>query len=593
MAAKPKKLAEVLRRFDDDTGALDEHDVHQAISKKLTDDRESGQSISSEDEAEWAAFMFCPEYDWKDGGWRSYYGPMWGCKSEDGKDSYTPDIHEFDATTFDYWAKRAREARHPVLKMRYADLCWEFQKRFGGAAPNVELAHIVIDATIHAAARKLVKHEVNGKKKLARALVIALAIHDKSRVAKVRDAIVDYEDTVARDEFAGLWGFSYDLIVDDKKIPKSPALVSKIIGDLEARLMRLCAVRDGKAFDPWGAKNAALRLAKYYRRQTKKDDVRRVLLAYARTFDCLAEGASAIQATGWMRAVYEHYREFELREEAEAMLIKVREHARRSRDKKVAHRQEINIPRQEMDEFLNHITEGTLSDSLNRIAIEFLADKQQVVDLLRKQHASSPLMSMMSMSIVDGEGRPTAHIGGIDDDLEGRVAHQISQNMRFAASFLSLAIDRVHEKFSPSVEEILNHLQQSPVFPEDGFAILRPGLSCYFNNEHLTAAHVLVPQIEATVRHLLHLCGGNLWKPHRSGGLMLKNLEEVLREDCIAKSLSEGVVLNLRVLLTDQRGWNIRNGICHGLLTPGSFGRGLTDRLFHALLVLRHSVILG
>jgi hypothetical protein len=74
---------------------------------------------------------------------------------------------------------------------------------------------------------------------------------------------------------------------------------------------------------------------------------------------------------------------------------------------------------------------------------------------------------------------------------------------------------------------------------------------------------------------------------------MLKNLEEVLREDCIAKSLSEGVVLNLRVLLTDQRGWNIRNGICHGLLTPGSFGRGLTDRLFHALLVLRHSVILG
>src|ERR1700678_3039945 len=89
---------------------------------------EAGPVNPPELAAECAAFMFCPDYRWKDGGWASYYGPMFGGTTDEGKLVHTPDIHRFDSATFAYWAKRAREAKHPVLKVRYADLCWEFEK---------------------------------------------------------------------------------------------------------------------------------------------------------------------------------------------------------------------------------------------------------------------------------------------------------------------------------------------------------------------------------------------------------------------------------------------------------------------------------
>jgi hypothetical protein len=50
--------------------------------------------------------------------------------------------------------------------------------------------------------------------------------------------------------------------------------------------------------------------------------------------------------------------------------------------------------------------------------------------------------------------------------------------------------------------------------------------------------------------------------------------------------LGENVVHYLRVLFTDQRGWNIRNDVCHGITAVAAFSSQLTDRIFHALLVL-------
>jgi hypothetical protein len=579
-------LEEILSRFDAALTPLDDHDVHSAISELRKREIDAGLGYPLESVAECVAFMFCPEYHWKGDGWDSYYGPMFGMTDKDGKPAYSPDIKQLDAATFTYWDKRAREAKHPLLKIRYADLCWEFQKRITGASPHIDMARIAIDSSIDATSQQLVKHAVNGRKKLARALAIAVGIGDGARVERVRDAIVAYEDAVARDEAAGLWGFSFDLILENKKVPRSAELETKLIGDLEGRLARLSAGRDGKPVDAWGAEYAATRLANYYRRANRPDDVRRVLMLYGAAFEKLSEGGSGMQASGWLRRVHDHYREFGLRDEAEAVLLKVREYSKKSHDEMGVQKTPIEVPKKEMDEFLESLTRGDLSESLHRLAVEFVPDRKQIISQIEQMRQTAPLMAMIAMTIVDQEGRPTSQIGSVDDDMDGRIAHQISQNLRVGQMFLYLAINHIREKFSMSVDDLLNHLRQSPVFPEDGFPMLLAGLEAYLRDDHLAASHLLVPQIEAATRHLLDLCRGNLWKPHRGGGLMLKNLEDVLREEAIEKSLTENNVLYLRVLLTDQRGWNVRNGVCHGLFAADSFGRGMTDRLLHALLLL-------
>ena len=97
---------------------------------------------------------------------------------------------------------------------------------------------------------------------------------------------------------------------------------------------------------------------------------------------------------------------------------------------------------------------------------------------------------------------------------------------------------------------------------------------------------MLIPQVEDALRNLLRLAGGSTYKQHRLGGLMLKIFDDLLREEAVVKSLGENVVHYFRVLFTDQRGWNIRNDVCHGITPTAAFSPQLTDRIFHALLVL-------
>jgi hypothetical protein len=53
---------------------------------------------------------------------------------------------------------------------------------------------------------------------------------------------------------------------------------------------------------------------------------------------------------------------------------------------------------------------------------------------------------------------------------------------------------------------------------------------------------------------------------------MLKIFDDFLREEAVMKSLGENVAHYFRVLFTDQRGWNIRNDVCHGITPlPGFF----------------------
>lgn len=67
---------------------------------------------------------------------------------------------------------------------------------------------------------------------------------------------------------------------------------------------------------------------------------------------------------------------------------------------------------------------------------------------------------------------------------------------------------------------------------------------------------------------------------------MLKTLDDLLREEAVTQSLGENVVHYFHVLFTDQRGWNIRNDVCHGITPVIAFSTQMTDRILHALLVL-------
>lgn len=292
-------LKEALVKYDQDIEPITETDVSHVI-RALRDPKDI-----SEPPMQWIAevmaFDFCEDYENQSSGWGTYYGPMMVLKNDDGTSTESPSIQKVTQQIIQYWSERAIASKHPVLRTRYADLVWDFSKVVTKTPPHYTMAHIVIDSIIEIAQRNCHKHEVYVIKKLERALSLAVALKDSSRIEKVRDVIISYEDSVTQDSKLGLWGFAYDFLYENDKVKLTTDQEQKLVDDLEGHLLRASQPANPEDIDPWSAEAAALRLAKYYRKAARSEDVKRVILEYGSAFIKASLKASALQASAWLQ----------------------------------------------------------------------------------------------------------------------------------------------------------------------------------------------------------------------------------------------------------------------------------------------------
>ena len=247
---------------------------------------------------------------------------------------------------------------------------------------------------------------------------------------------------------------------------------------------------------------------------------------------------------------------------------------------------ELTIPNEDLNNLVSAATEGDLESTLFRIAALYVPTKDQAEKQVLEISKNSPIFSLIPRQLMDDRGRTVAVLGPLKEDHAGHIVLQISQTLSFTSFILRRVIYGMLQKSGADSKSIFEHISQSPAFLESKYEIIRRGLEAYLNGDHLVAAHLLVPQFEEAVRTLLEKTGGSVLKKGRNGGFQLKLLDELLRDPLMVKCLNEDLSLYFRVLYTDQRGWNIRNSICHGLLPSNAIGQPMTDRIFHSFLCL-------
>jgi hypothetical protein len=474
------------------------------------------------------------------------------------------------------------------LEARYADLVWDFSWIVSKARPDVRLAHIAIESRLEIALRDLHSHKTETIDHLGRALDLSISLNDSNRINEVRDAILAYEDKVAVDEKAGLWGFSYDLLVGHRKIKLSEDLEEKIVRDLEDRLHRLTRHNDELSLTShrWEAVAAVSRLTCYYERRGKVDEVKRVILKYYEGFKHLVDSEASLIASDWLQEVHSTFKQFGVNEEAEAIAATLRELWNRASNEMATHSFEMEVNREELDEFVNSLLSGGQGPASIRIAMHFIPKQDEVENQVKTLAQDYPMSFLFTRRLLDHEGRPVASVGSIEADLDGNVVYQVSQNMIYSLFFLRKALAAFIDRYEVSALDFLSHIYTSPIFVEDKKGIVEKGIDAYLQGDALTSVHLLIPQIEASIRKLAELLGIAIIKRGRNGAMQLKLLDELLRERQMEETLGRDASLYFRILLTDQRGWNLRNSVSHGLLPHEQFEQGMADRVLHVLLCL-------
>ncbi|MGI9250062.1 MAG: DUF4209 domain-containing protein [Pseudohongiellaceae bacterium] len=557
-------IKEIMQPFDSPSKTgFDEHDVWAALKQLLPDDKST--IIDKDLRAEMMA--------WSNSG---------------GTVTESLSIKLITPEMIEYWEKRAVESTNPIIVARYSGLVWNFGYKITGTNPSHETCRLYIDALIAQANENFHKYKFETFGKLKRALELCISLNDHTLIEKCKDAIISFENKYAQDTEQGLWGHAFDILVDNKKVSLTKKEEASIIEELEKRLSRLTTSdTEGQEVDPWAAEAAAVRLGRYYRKAQRNEDTRRVILKVGRAFDKIIGSASAMQASGWLDNLHNLYLQFNLMDEANELLLRIRGLGFKVASEMKLKSHSFSIPQKEMDKYISTMTEGDIQKVLHRIVIRYIPNKEQVKEQVIDLSKKAPLTFFLSKhQIQDGKGRVIATIGSLENDLQGHVVKQVSQNLSLSSVFLGATLQESIDRKGLNKIQILKFIENTPIIDEERFEIIDRGLDAYFSSDFLVTIHLLVPQIEEAIRNIVEFSGGNVLKPSRGGGYHLRTFDEILRDNVIKETLGEDFSDYLRVLFTDQRGWNIRNNVCHGLVPPSMFDQQTADRVIHTLLCL-------
>ena len=568
------EINKFLKYLESISEAVSEHNISERI-RNFTKEK-FGQDIPDILIWEQTAFDFIEKYPNEKSGWGTYFGPSFVLPNEEGKMVEYPSIQRITSKIISYWEKRAKESTHPIFKARYSNLVWDFSEKITGKKPHYSIAQLYIDSIIEIAEKDLHKYSLDAIEKLERALSLALSINDKERINRLIEAIISYERKIGEDDKPGLWGFSYEFLIKNKKVPISDDKKRAIIIDLEKRFDRLL-----KGNNHWAAQRAALLLVDYHSKIRKK-----ILLRYGKLIQRQAEKASPLVAGAWLEELYHLYLQYGMKDEADKISNKIRESGRKAKDELKEIKIPIEISKNGLEKYINWLTDGDLKTVLQKIAVNYIPKKVKVIKQLQDLSKKAPISFLFTHKIMDAEGRPVATVGSQEEDIDGHIVLQISQNMQISSIFLRETLNTLIDKFKLTTEKIIDYLYESPIFDERRKEFLIEGIEAYLKGNYVVSLHILIPQIEAIIRNLSEKVGIPILKPSRTGGFFYRTLDELLREKGIIKVLSEDMCLYFRVLLTDPRGWNLRNEVCHGISGPERFNQISADRIFHALLCL-------
>ena len=384
----------------------------------------------------------------------------------------------------------------------------------------------------------------------------------------------------------GIWGSAYRISTE---CPNSYTSEEQkiLISDLEARFIQIYDMPSSgeEKRDPWLLMDLADILSGYYKRYSP-DKIESLFEKVEEAFDAIVSNMAKLQLVGNYSQLHKLLAKYGLQNKASKLSIKIAKFGDGIQHEMTECKQEFMISKAEMDSCVNSILHGEdIENTFSSFTYSFIPKKAHEKETLEHIVKVAPILHRIPRSIFDEKGRVKAIIGGIETDLEGNLVVHISMRMKFNAIFINAVIDEGKQRGVFTIENILSFIAKSPSIKDDRIPIIKKGLEAYFSQDYLVSIHLLIPQLEEAIRNILEIEDISTLKPNKSGrGFQLKTMDEMLRDPMAIRLLTDDFANYLRILLTDNRGWNLRNDICHGIAAPKLFNRMTADMIIHALL---------
>lgn len=518
---------------------------------------------------------------------RFYFGP-----NQVYQDNITGEFIEFPdrklitPEIISYWEIRINDAKNCMLKARYSGLVCDFKFFVTSEKCNIEIARTYIQSLICIINNDYQSHPILGIKQVERAIKLSKKLSQADLLDEAKLALRNLILRHGKGNAIGIWGSAYRISTECPNSYTSEEQKA-LIADLEIRFIQIydMPASGEEKRDPWLLMELADILSGYYKKHSP-DKIEDLFEKVEESFDAIISNMAKLQLVGNYSQLHKLLVKYGLQDKASKLSIKIAKFGEGIQDEMAEFKQEFTISKEDMDSCVNSILhEEDVENSLGCFTYSFIPKKEREKESLEHIVKSAPFLHMIPQSIFDEKGRVKAIVGGIETDLEGNLVVHISMSMKFNAIFINAVIEEGKQRGIFTIENILSFITKSPSIKDDRISIITKGLEAYFSQDYLVSIHLLIPQLEEAIRNILEIDDIPTLKSNKSGkGFQLRILDEMLRDPIAIQLLTDDFANYLRILLTDNRGWNLRNDICHGIASPDLFNKMTADRIIHALL---------
>jgi len=168
-------------------------------------------------------------------------------------------------------------------------------------------------------------------------------------------------------------------------------------------------------------------------------------------------------------------------------------------------------------------------------------------------------------ALIDGEGKTKAISGNGENDLKNKM-YQIAKSYQvwYGLNFIVPACDQIYSEHTVTIEDLSFIFHENSFIPKGREPLYAQGLIAGLKGDTVIAAHLLIPQVENSLRHILKQNGSIASKSDTVQDDFL--LHKVLSSPDLSFILKKDIIFTLKGLLVERMGSNLRNEICHGLL---------------------------
>jgi hypothetical protein len=512
--------------------------------------------------------------------WNSFFSPRRHADATNGVDEF-PKLADLTAVEVSDWVDLASKLKRPHLRARFGDAAWELSERITGKrkADLYRVAIGAVTAYLEAAREQSTKEVFSAIQAAARGIQLAAQLGGRKQVAEGFSFFMDLE-AAAVPEHMGHWFAPFDRLMQQRGL--TPDQSAQIVTALEKRFWE--AVGGG---DLHRQKVAGQALAKHHHARRDYEKAKAITLGYGEATIKLCENETAGIAVHHLTGVAEDYARMGLRADADRVRVLLEARGKLATAEMREHYIEVKLDLTDVErqiaEKLEHdspyFTLWSLAWSCTPVPADTAARYKAVSE-------GFSIHSLVPTSILGGDGLPVATVGTTDKDEGGVLVLEYAREMQLSSSLFSFGVEKWMEKFQTADFSGVSDLFDCPLIPEGRRDLFRQGFQAYADKDFVKAIHVLIPQVENSLRMLLVMLDLPVTKTDSDGNFEQRNMNDVLHDETVQASLDERLWTFLKVLYTDKRGMNLRNVVMHGIAEPSDFSQHNASMVLQSIVLL-------